>query len=114
MLLATVMTIVASVGVYVWAEYFAGEVVTSVAVKSVDLGDESLKPFIKTSKLSGDMLYAMVSPSFDKLSQSEQEDVLRRIWSAGTERGYRRVSLLNMQGRAIGYASAERLTMISP
>jgi hypothetical protein len=111
MLLATVLSLIFSVGVYVWAEYFAGDVVTTAGVRVIDLGDPDIKQYVKTSKISGDMLYAVMSPAFEKLARADQEMLLKKMRQMGGERGYTRVSLLNIRGRAIGYASEHRFDL---
>jgi hypothetical protein len=97
--------------VYVWAEYFAGDVVTTAGVRVIDLGDPDIKQYVKTSKISGDMLYAVMSPAFEKLARADQEMLLKKMRQMGGERGYTRVSLLNIRGRAIGYASEHRFDL---
>jgi hypothetical protein len=109
LLLATFLTVVASVGLYVWSEYYATETVTSIGVKAIDVAKPELKQHLKSAKLSGSMLYAIAAPSFDELKDDEKQAFLKDLLNQGTTQGYDRVSLMNSQGKTIGYASKDRI-----
>ena len=113
LLLATVLTVIVSVGIYLWAEYFAGDAVTSNGVKVVDLEKPELKELIKTSKVSGTILYAVVTPAFEKLSAEQQREFLQKLKQIGVEKGFNKVSLINSQGKTVGYASEARVELTS-
>ena len=109
LLLATVLTVVVSLGVYVWADRFAEEPVKTEAVKAIDLEKPELKRYLTTSKLSGNMLYAVVTPAFEEMAVDVQREYLKSLYQYGGQKGYAKVTLLNGRGRNIGYADAERL-----
>jgi hypothetical protein len=109
LLLATVLAVVISVGIYVWSEYFVGDSVSTEGVKVIDLEKPELKKYIKVSKVSGDILYAVVSADYEKLDAESRREYLQNVQHEGTLKGYRRVSFINEQGAAVGFASEERI-----
>jgi hypothetical protein len=100
----------ASVGIYVWSEYYAGDDVTTSGVKVINLEKPELTKYIRVSKISNSMLYAVVTPEYEKLDPKEQKDYLQKIQDAGKQLGYSTVSFVNGQGKPVGYASAQRVS----
>jgi hypothetical protein len=109
LLIVTVLAVIASLGIYVWAEYYANEPQTASNVKTLPIGDPEIKPFIRTAKVSGTILYAVVTPGFEQLSQEQQTDLAKKLQQQGVQNGYERVAILNGEGKTIIYASASRV-----
>ena len=109
LLLATILTVIVSLGVYVWADRVADEPVKTETVKVIDLEKPELKRYLTTSKLSGTMLYAVVTPAFEEMAIDVQREYLKSLYQFGSQKGYSKVTLMNGRGRNIGYADAERL-----
>jgi hypothetical protein len=109
LLMATILTVVVSLGVYVWADRFADEPIKTESVKVIDLEKPELKRYLTTSKLSGTMLYAVVTPAFEEMAVDVQREYLKSLYQFGSQKGYSKVTLMNGRGRNIGYADAERL-----
>ncbi|MFN6963250.1 MAG: hypothetical protein ACK4S4_05725 [Pyrinomonadaceae bacterium] len=105
------IAVIASASIYVWGEYFAGSEVETASVRSIDLGDPSISEHVKSTKLSGDILYGVVAPSFEALPRDRREAFLRRLQAMGADKGYTRVSLSNLEGRTIAFASRERIQL---
>lgn len=109
LLLAAIIAIIASGGVYIWAEYLVEDTVPAVGVKSIDLADGALKEYVTTAKLSGEMLYAVVTPAFEQLGRDKQETFLKKLIQSGGQFGYNKATILNSKGKSIGYASSQRV-----
>jgi hypothetical protein len=105
LLLGTVLSVLLSIGVYVWADYYSTETPTSAAVTAVEIAKPELKQYVAKARLSGSLLYVVAAPSFEQLNNDERRDVLKRLLDEGTTSGYDRVSLMNARGRNIGFAS---------
>jgi hypothetical protein len=108
LLLGTFLTVMASVGIYVWAEYLAAEPTSSAGVRTVDLENPEIKMYVKTAKVSGDLLYAVVNTEFDKLSRDDKGELLRKMLAMGEQKGFRKITLINPAGKHVGYASDNR------
>lgn len=94
---------------YVWGEYFTEDSTVVTTAKLFDLKDPELKEFAKSARISNDMLYVVTTPAYDALSRDRQEDYLRKLQGAGTDNGYKKVSILNARGKNVAYASPDRL-----
>jgi hypothetical protein len=55
------------------------------------------------------MLYVVTTPAYDALARDQQEDYLRKLQSAGMDKGYTKVSILNARGKNVAFASPERV-----
>jgi hypothetical protein len=109
LLLATILSVVASVGIYVWSEYSTSEPASTSLVKSVDLQVPELAQYIKTAKVSGDILYAVVTPKFLELGQDKRRDIVQQVRQLGDTKGYKRVNFYDLQGKTVAYGSADRI-----
>lgn len=109
LLLATIVTVVASLGLYIWSEYYSTETVPTSTVRKVDIHNPELAKFVKTAKVSNDMLHAVVNSGFTELSADKKREVVQQMRDLGSENGYKRVTLYDDQGRTLAYAAADRV-----
>jgi hypothetical protein len=94
---------------YVWAEKFAVSVPAQSDVQTLDLDSVAFREYLKIGRISSETLYGVTSPSWDGLQKEKQEEILGKMLQAGKDKGYRRVSLLNPQGKVVGYAGKDRI-----
>jgi hypothetical protein len=108
LLITTIVVFVACLGLYIWSEHFAGEEDRSVAagVVNFDLDNSSLKEHLKTARISNEVFYGITAPSWDSLSQEKKEEFVHKIFSAGVEKGFRKVQLSDARGKTVATASA--------
>ena len=81
---------------------------SSVSARVVDIEKPELKQYIKTSKVTGDMLHAVVTPEYSEMAQDKRRDVIQKVRLLGETNGYRRVTFYDAEGKAVAYASADR------
>lgn len=103
------IAIVASIGLYIWAERMAGDMPVSSDVKIVDLENSSFKEFVKDARISSETFYGVTTMAWEQLSRQEKEDLLAKIIKSGIDRGYKKVSLINGTGKTVGFATANRV-----
>ena len=103
-----------SAGLYVWSTYLVDDQVSTANVKRVELEGTPFIEFVKTGRISGDTFYGLLQPSWDTLPKEKREEFLKKLLEAGSEKGYKQVSLTNKQGKAAGFASATRLEVNMP
>jgi len=109
LLTATILSVVISAGIYVWAQYYTDEPAkASTSARVVDIENPDFKQFIKSSKVTNDMLHAVVTPEYSQLTQDKRRDIIQKVRGLGETKGYRRVTFYNAEGKAIAYASADR------
>jgi hypothetical protein len=113
LLTATIFTVFASLGLYFWAN--SNDIEAKGAnVISLNLDNSSLKENIQTARISGDIFYGVVLPSWDDLAQVKKEDILKKIVSIGAEKGFKKVQLLNNKGKTVGFAAGEKVEVSNP
>ncbi len=109
LLTATIFTIIASFGLYFWANSSDSLASEAANVKSVNLSNSSLKEYIQSARISEESFFAITLPSWDNLSPAKREDLLKKILSLGGEKGFKKVMLLNSTGKTVGFASPARV-----
>jgi hypothetical protein len=108
LLMATILSVVVSIGIYVWSEYYTSEPTSNATVRVVDVEQPDLKQYIKTSKVSGDMLYAVVTPQYSEMTPDKRRDVVQQVRQLGETKGYKRVTFFDAQGKTVAYGSVDR------
>lgn len=111
---ATVAAFIISIGLYVWAEYFTESPKLSEDVKTVNLDSSSFKEYIQSARINNDMFYGIVNVNWEGLTNEKKEDLLGKILVTGGEKGFKQITLMNMQGSSVGYASAEKIEVYNP
>jgi hypothetical protein len=114
LLIACIACIVFSVGVYIWAEKFAGgnESAASVATP-VEIEDPDIKKYLRTPRATKETLYAVTEPTYDMLSEAEQKELLGKVRKIANSKNLNKVALLNNSGKTIAFASKDRLELIN-
>lgn len=97
-----------SIGIVFWSNY-AEEDISSAGVTSVDLSSVAGADVVKTAKVSSNILYVQLQPSWDALSKEKRQEVLSKLLQAGTDKGYNQVTLISKTGKTAGYASPGRM-----
>lgn len=114
LLAGTLAALFFSIGLYAWAEYFIEEPKLSDSVKVVNLDNSSFKEYIQTARINNDMFYGIVNVNWDGLTNEKKEDLFGKILVTGGEKGFKQVTLMNRQGRTVGYGSAEKIEIYNP
>jgi hypothetical protein len=109
-----VLTMTATLGLYIWVETVSEDAAVSGNVKKVNLDNSSLKEHIQTARISGDTFYGIVAPSWDSLTREKKEQFVSRIMMIGNEKGFVRVNLIDKQGKTVGFASSEKIEISNP
>lgn len=99
--------VAASVGIYVWANYFADGRVSTTGVAVVVVDVPGFTEHVKTAKLSNEMLYVHLLATWDAVANKKQ--LLQQVVQAGEQQGWRKVQLIGIDGKPAGFASPGRL-----
>ena len=108
LLVATILTIVSCVGLFIWAEYESQSVKPSPSVKKVNLENSEFKDFIQTARIDNDTFFGVTTAAWESLSREKKEEILNKLRSIGTDKSYKKVHLVNTGGKAVGFSSAEK------
>ncbi|MFM9904006.1 MAG: hypothetical protein ACKVQJ_05475 [Pyrinomonadaceae bacterium] len=113
-LAVAILLITASVGLYVWANFFVIEPVSNIGVKAFSVENSALKDHIKAARISGEIFYAQLLPSWDALPKEKRYEFLQAVFKAAQEKGCKQVNLIGKDGKIVGYASPTRLDVVMP
>ncbi|MBK8811699.1 MAG: hypothetical protein IPN69_13330 [Acidobacteria bacterium] len=112
----TIFAVLACVGVYFWAEAKTQEVAgaQSPKVKKVNIENSSLKEVLQSARINEETFFGVALNTWSDLPLERKEETLKKILSIGPEKGFKRVHLLNEKGRAVGFASEEKVEVYNP
>lgn len=107
------LCIVASVGVYLWAENATGDESLAAVAAPIKIEDPDVNKHLRSLRSSQETLYAMTQPTFEILSQDEQKELLQKVLKLANDRNLQKVNLMNNKGRTIAFASKDKIELVS-
>ena len=114
LLIAALLTVSIGFGLYLRSNSSGSKTTGSTNVKKVNLENSSLQQYLQTAQINGDTLEGVVLPSWDVLTPEKKEELLKKIYASGTDKGYVKVQLLNPEGKAVGNAAAQKIEVLKP
>jgi hypothetical protein len=111
---ATLVVIIASIGIYVWANMVSEEGTSKVVAQDIELTDPALKQHLRVARTSNETFYGVTQPSWDALPDEEKKEFLKKIKSYADERGLSKVNLLNYKGRTVAFSNKYRSEILPP
>ncbi len=109
LLIGCSILLVVAFGLYVGMSYYSESNVSSDRVKVLSFQGTEFAENVKLAKISGETLYIVSPPNLDTMTQEEQSNILQRLYSAGKEKGWVNVNLMNSKGKTVGYASPTKV-----
>ena len=114
LLAATIFITIASVGLYVWANYYGDSIPVSKDVKTIDMTNTPFKDLVREARVSSETFYGITLPAWDTLPKESQEQTVQNLLKSGVDKGYKRVSLINPKGQTVGFAMEGRVEIMRP
>jgi hypothetical protein len=111
---ATLIVIIASIGIYVWANMVSEEATSKIVAQDIELTDPDIKQHLRVARTSNETFYGVTQPSWDALPNEEKKEFLKRITSYAGERGLSKVNLLNYKGRTVAFSNKYRSEILPP
>lgn len=108
-LIGCALLVLATGGLVVWSNYFAKPSVSNAGVVAVDFANPTIDAHIEKAKVSNTMLYAQMKESWETLPKEKRLEILKMMYDGGATRGFNQVNLIDKDGKAIGFASPNRL-----
>lgn len=114
LILATIMIIALSGGVYFWSENATSANVGIEVAPSINIAGTELTKHIREASSSNETLYGVLQPTWDAMSADDQRDFLSKTFEFAKARGMKKVNLLNSRGRTVGFAGSDRMELFGP
>ncbi|MGI8640103.1 MAG: hypothetical protein ACR2MG_09105 [Pyrinomonadaceae bacterium] len=106
-----VFTVLASFGLYFWSNSYAAPETASPNVKKVNLENSSLKDNIKEARISDDTFFGTVQPAWRNLNREKKVEILKKILSNGSEKGFKNVHLQDETNKTVGSATSDKVAV---
>lgn len=110
---ASALLIIASFGIYFYANYFVVETTKKDDVRQMTISDPLYKDFVTTGRITDQTFYGLLMPTWDTLSKEKKTEILTKIYLSGRENGFVQVNLIGADGKPAGFASANRLEIFT-
>lgn len=81
-------------------------------VKTVNLENSSLKEYVHSARINEDTLFAVVEPTWGKMSVSEKENVVETFIKAGQSKGFQKVHFLDSKGVTVAHGSKDKIEIV--
>ncbi len=114
LLVASIILIAASFGIFIFSNNSVAEQPTTEGVTVLDIRDENLAEYLSTGRLSREIFYGVLRPSWNALPNEKQQEFLKKALEAGKEQGFTQIHLLTEKGKPAGFASEHRIEIIVP
>lgn len=108
LLAATILVVVACIGLFVWAETESQEIKPSPTVKKVNLENSEFKDFIQTGRIDNESFYGITTAAWESLNREKKEELLKKLLTIGADKKYKSVHLINNGGKSVGFASPDK------
>ena len=112
-LMISILLVLGSIGVWLWANT-AEEEISTAEVSAISVSGNFLEEHIKTGKVSQDIFYGLLKPSWDALPKEKRQEYLQKIYQSCNEFKCSQVTLITKDGKTAGFASATRLEVNMP
>lgn len=107
LLAATILIVVVNVGLYFWMSSGDTKDINQKPVVKVNLENSPFHEFIKEARVGNNTFFGVVGPNWASLPQAKQEDILKKIYGVGGEKGFSKAQLLNSDGRTVAYIDSQ-------
>lgn len=106
LLRAVIIAVVATISLFVWSRYYSAHDKSAQNVKKVNIDNSSLKEYIKEAHIGNDTFFAVVLPSWNSLNETKKEEILKKIVTIGSDKGFKNVQLTDGDGKSVGTATS--------
>ena len=114
LLLATIVVLLVSCGLYFWADQPSRESSAAESALDVSFEGSELKEYLRTGRSTTETLYAITLPIWDQVDEAKKREVLHKGLEFANKNGQKNVQFLNVRGRSVAFASAKRSELLNP
>jgi hypothetical protein len=107
LLLAAAILITASVGLFVWTNYYSADQSVSVKVPAVELNGFENRDAVKTAKISNETMYAQMTPAWDALSDEKKLEFVKKLYDFASKKGVKKLNVMDIHGTTVAFATPE-------
>ncbi|MGI8469249.1 MAG: hypothetical protein ACR2N3_12435 [Pyrinomonadaceae bacterium] len=109
-LAAAVLTIIFTASLYFWTQ-FTEPKLNSEGVQSFQMDGYYFKDYLKAAKITNENLIGIVNLDWNNIGDNKKQEVLKNMLTVGKDKGFKTVRLQNNEGKTVGYASENNITL---
>ena len=79
-----------------------------LSVKKVNLESSEFKDYIQTARIADETFFGITTASWENMNSEKKQEMLKKLLSIGGDKKYKKVHLINSNGKSVGFASAEK------
>jgi hypothetical protein len=114
LLAATILVVLASIGMFFWANQpDSGQSATEQAA-SVEISAPELTEYLRSGRATPGTFYAITLPAWSELPEARKKEVLQKAREFANSKGLATVRLINVRGDLEAYATASRSEVLNP
>jgi hypothetical protein len=114
LLAATIIITTLSLSAYFWADQAAADSAAPKTAAEINIASTGLDQHLEKAKSSNETFYGVTATSWDSLSDEEKTEFMSKVVDFASQRGLRKVNLLNYRGRTVAYSNDSRLEILPP
>jgi hypothetical protein len=105
----TIFSVAGTAGIFLWVEVFSSPVKIVDDVKTMGMENTPFKEYIESARMNNGTLFAISTPSWEKLPREKKTELLTKILADGSNKGYDKVHLFDQNSVTIGFATENQV-----
>jgi hypothetical protein len=114
LLAATVLALLASVGLYFWSSGPGSDSTGTESARNVEIGNPELSEFLRSGRGTAETFYAITLPSWDQLPEDKKKEVLQKTSAFASQQGLSNVRLINVRGDLEAFSTKTKSEILHP
>lgn len=110
-LLIPIVAVVALLAFYFGTRSAPVEVKDTSAVPKMNLENSMLKEYLQEARIEDGTLNGVVLSTWNHLTEEKRKDVLKQMLNVGGDKGYKKVQLVDKEGKTVGTAANGTITI---
>jgi len=112
LLFVSVVLVSISIGLYLWTERSSKDDAAAAAVPAVELTGFEDKDKVKTAKISGETMYAVMTPAWDSFDEDKKRDLAQKLYAYAARKGVKRINIMNSHGATVAAGTPDRIELV--
>lgn len=112
LLFASVVLVSLSIGLYVWAEHYSKDDAAAATVPAVELAGFEFKDKVKTAKISGETMYAVMTSAWDSYDEDRKRELAQKLYDYAAKKGVKRINIMNSHGATVAAGTPDRIDLV--
>ncbi|HTK37831.1 MAG TPA: hypothetical protein VL325_05015 [Pyrinomonadaceae bacterium] len=114
LLFVSVVLVSLSIGLYLWTEHSSKDDAAAAAVPAIELTGFEEKDKVKTAKISGETMYAVMTSAWDSYDEDKKRELAKKLYDFAAKKGVKRLNIMNSHGATVAAGTPDRIDLVRP